>query len=359
MKRTGIALICFLLSLSVSSAFAVTDCVSTLTPDLKLHVPVLGFGSDLFSVDMQYVPSSDGNIWLNITNVGAPDKVACDNASALAVISDSIQIYVPSLTVGGTNYWLTFEYVPQAAVAPLPMRLKAAGDAGLEPLAPLVPDGPTNLHFWSAFQGKITGPDIDMNFKSFQFNIAVASDQSLGTPQITDNGAWLYPPQVSELSIKKVECWVGPPINSMLSECGCTASIPSDSYNKHQLKTDSLGIANPNSSNPLIRLFYFVDPFDMHFDVKCKINGTGPFFITGGTYNFPYLLTHKADVASSLNYIIDHDQWTFYKDPQWRQVIYAFKNYFDATGTMRQGSELLGIHTVNVTEVVTAFDLEK
>lgn len=348
-----------LLSLSPSTS-AGGDCAATITPDLKLHIPLLAYGSDLYSADLSYVPSSDGYIWFGLTGINAPDTISCSDASALGIISNSAQIYIPDLTVGQDSFWATLEYVPNSTVAPLAMKVNSAGlAAGPDPLAPLVPEGPRNLRFYSAFYGKITGPDISVNFKDFGFNIAVTSDMPLGAPEIhSDMDMLYYSNVVNEITTTKFDCWVdySPTTIQVWTDCTCKGSIPQDT--QRLLSLDSLSIVHPNSSSPEIQLLYFVDPFDIRIDAQCKMYGAPEprplMTVFGGVFNFPYMYTHEADLLSGTAYQIGKDQWSFYRDPQWRLATYAHKQYFDATGT-----EVVGIHTIDLVEVATSISLDK
>lgn len=88
------------------------DCDATLSSDLKLYIPVVSFQGNHYQVNFQYSPSSDGLIWLTLTNVAQTTQGGCGNPATLALNNDKYLLHIPSLNISGTSYWLDLEYVP-------------------------------------------------------------------------------------------------------------------------------------------------------------------------------------------------------------------------------------------------------
>jgi len=90
----------------------ITNCDATLTTDFKLNIPVLSFDGNYYQVGFQYSPSSDGFIWLILTNAAQTTQSGCGNPATLVLSYDKYIFHIPSLNFSGTSYWLDLEYVP-------------------------------------------------------------------------------------------------------------------------------------------------------------------------------------------------------------------------------------------------------
>ncbi|HTR45503.1 MAG TPA: hypothetical protein VMH06_07310, partial [Thermodesulfovibrionales bacterium] len=113
-NRACVVAIVFILMV-VSSALATaadTGCAATLSPDLKLHVPVINAAGTFVSADLVYTPTSDGTVWFEVTDTVLTTQGSCNNAAAVSQSGTDFFLIIPNVIFNGASYWLVFQYVP-------------------------------------------------------------------------------------------------------------------------------------------------------------------------------------------------------------------------------------------------------
>lgn len=92
--------------------FRSEDCAATLSSsDYKLHIPEISFGGSYYTVDMEYVSTSDGLIWFKLTNAASTQNT-CSSPATLTSSGGTYTLHTPYLTYGSVSYWADFEYAP-------------------------------------------------------------------------------------------------------------------------------------------------------------------------------------------------------------------------------------------------------
>ena len=87
-------------------------CDATLSSELRLNIPVLSFSGIYYQVGFQYSHSTDGLIWFTLANLEQTTQSGCGNPATLVFNSGKYVFHIPSLNLSGTSFWLDLEYVP-------------------------------------------------------------------------------------------------------------------------------------------------------------------------------------------------------------------------------------------------------
>ncbi|MBI5589471.1 MAG: hypothetical protein HY881_03200 [Deltaproteobacteria bacterium] len=91
-----------------------TPCDATWSSDFTLNIPIMSFGQNFYQTGFQYSPSSDGLIWFMLTGITQIAPNGCGNPATLILSDGKYILHIPSLDLGGTSLWLDLEYVPTA-----------------------------------------------------------------------------------------------------------------------------------------------------------------------------------------------------------------------------------------------------
>lgn len=104
-----------LLTAGARTGEAATDCTATLTgssTDLTLTVPALSFYGSLYSASLKYNYSTDSHIWFYLLNAAGATQ-DCANPATLSLNASNAYIaHIPLLTYQGISYTVDLEYVP-------------------------------------------------------------------------------------------------------------------------------------------------------------------------------------------------------------------------------------------------------
>lgn len=120
MKKTSGALAVVVLSFILLIAGArvgeaATNCTATLTgssTDLTLAVPALSFYGSLYSASLKYHTSTDSHVWFYVLSTAGATQ-DCTNPATLSLNAASAYIlHVPVLTYQGISYTVDLQYVP-------------------------------------------------------------------------------------------------------------------------------------------------------------------------------------------------------------------------------------------------------
>lgn len=84
-------------------------CNGMLESDLSLSLPTISFNGSFLWADLEFVPSSG---LFKVTNAGAFSQSDCAAPASLTVTSNSLSIHIPTLTYAGMKLWADLEYVP-------------------------------------------------------------------------------------------------------------------------------------------------------------------------------------------------------------------------------------------------------
>ena len=228
------------------------ECTATVTttPDLRVHVPALFLGPNTYSVDLQYLPTSDGSMWFDIVGMGTADGIQCENPARFDLIAGTYEFYVPTVAIGSDLYWAAFHYVPETAAA-LPKAAAAANGPkvilyGLDKKGSGIPGTarvPDKLKFASTLHLSV-GSDV-----TFSYDMFVQAEVSLvnfvmGSSQISygRNGGLL---KITEASCSYSDL----PADE---QCECTANIRGEGY----FSATDLKLFNIDTPNPKVLLRY-------------------------------------------------------------------------------------------------------
>lgn len=236
----------------VCSPAAGEECTATVatTPELRVHVPALFLGPNTYSVDLQYLPTSDGSIWFDVVGLGVADGIQCENPARFDPIAGTYEFYVPTVAIGSDQYWAAFRYVPETAAAH-PRALAAAKGPkvilyGLEKKGSGIPGTarvPDKLKFASTLHLSV-GSDV-----TFSYDMFVQAEVSLlnfvmGSSQIS------YGTNGGLLKITEASCsYSGLQADE---QCDCTANIHGEGY----FSATDLNLFNIDTPNPSVLLRY-------------------------------------------------------------------------------------------------------
>lgn len=85
----------------------VNNCAATLSSDLLLHVPIITFNNQPYWADFQYTNGLDFEL---VAAGVVPDMSPFSNCSQ-SNLSGSLELFIPTVSIGSTSYWADFQYV--------------------------------------------------------------------------------------------------------------------------------------------------------------------------------------------------------------------------------------------------------
>ncbi len=89
-----------------------TDCSSTVSPDLILHVPVGSYNGNFYTADFQIVPTSDGSKWVKLLNYTVTTQGGCNAPAILSRSTSGFLLVIPKVIYKGASYWAVLQLVP-------------------------------------------------------------------------------------------------------------------------------------------------------------------------------------------------------------------------------------------------------
>lgn len=110
------ALLC--MGIATKNSEAANPCFSTLDEALTVHIPALAFGTQVFVADLSYSasgPAGAPGVWfkLNLSTFGPSSLTSCSNPARLFVHGGTVFVVsVPMVVYGTTSLWADLQYVP-------------------------------------------------------------------------------------------------------------------------------------------------------------------------------------------------------------------------------------------------------
>jgi len=84
-----------------------TNCTATLYTNMSLHIPILTCNGTAFWADLSYVPNTMDFI---LTNYGVLSDTSSFNGCAPSSLSADLKLHIPMCSVGDTSYWADLQY---------------------------------------------------------------------------------------------------------------------------------------------------------------------------------------------------------------------------------------------------------
>lgn len=83
------------------------NCVASVSSSLVVHVPIVNYSGYNFWVDLQYA-SSDST--LTFTNCGLINDMTSYSNCTASTLSSDLKLHIPALLLGSSSYWLDLQY---------------------------------------------------------------------------------------------------------------------------------------------------------------------------------------------------------------------------------------------------------
>ncbi|MBI5640043.1 MAG: right-handed parallel beta-helix repeat-containing protein [Nitrospirae bacterium] len=83
---------------------------ATLSPDLRLHLPVVMLAGKYYWADMSLVPGTANFLLTNAGELQQQDRYTACPSSTLPVISPDLRLHMPSVTYDSSSYWADLQY---------------------------------------------------------------------------------------------------------------------------------------------------------------------------------------------------------------------------------------------------------
>ncbi|MBF0563742.1 MAG: hypothetical protein HQK89_00710 [Nitrospirae bacterium] len=100
------------------ASYSADNCASTLSADLKLHVPVVDYAGAFYRADFAQSPSQDGSLTFTITSAGAIADAAPYATCGHCTLDASLKLYIPVVYYGNTSYRATLQGIISSAGTP-------------------------------------------------------------------------------------------------------------------------------------------------------------------------------------------------------------------------------------------------
>jgi hypothetical protein len=157
MKRLGMLTIFAVLSvvLDPSSGQGADSCFSTLSNDMKIHVPSVRFAGAFYDLNLEVRlqgPSAETGVWMRLQTITEGNLLNCSNPAVFFQSGPSYTLRIPMLKHGSFSYWADLEWVPTSD-SQLWLRLGAFGDMSNQVFTTSV-TGNGNLGGWADAGGK-------------------------------------------------------------------------------------------------------------------------------------------------------------------------------------------------------------
>jgi hypothetical protein len=131
------------------------SCFSTLSNDMKIHVPSVKFAGAFYDVNLEVLlqgPSAETGVWMRLQTISAGNILSCSNPSVFFQSGPSYTLRIPMLKYGSLSYWADLEWVPTSD-GQLWLRLGAFGVMSNQVFLTSV-TGNGNLGTWADGVGK-------------------------------------------------------------------------------------------------------------------------------------------------------------------------------------------------------------
>ncbi len=144
MKYLGMLTIFVVLSVALnpSSGQGADSCFSTLSNDMKIHVPSVEFAGAFYDVNFEVLtqgPSAATGVWLRLQTITAANLLNCSNPAVFFQSGPSYTLRIPVLTYGSFAFWADLEWIPTSD-SHLWLMLGAFGEIISSDYASSVPD---------------------------------------------------------------------------------------------------------------------------------------------------------------------------------------------------------------------------
>jgi len=92
---------------------SVNKCAAALSSDFILHIPIINYNSGALYLwaDFRYEPTNDGNIMFKVNDAGYANPADYDNCQASTLTPD-LKIHIPMVPFDTMSLWVNFEYMP-------------------------------------------------------------------------------------------------------------------------------------------------------------------------------------------------------------------------------------------------------
>lgn len=90
------------------------NCTAILLSTFHLNIPIIVFSNLLYEADLEYLPSTDGNIWFKVVRADTVNDATPYNNCPAAALSDNYKLSVQALSFNNISYQANFEYAPGA-----------------------------------------------------------------------------------------------------------------------------------------------------------------------------------------------------------------------------------------------------
>lgn len=95
---------------ALNSEVSASSCGASLDYKFTLVVPVIDYSGTLLSAELQYSPSTDGEVWFYVTNVALTGQ-SCSSPAVFALHNDgNFKLYMPVVMVQGTSLWVYLQF---------------------------------------------------------------------------------------------------------------------------------------------------------------------------------------------------------------------------------------------------------
>ena len=131
------------------------SCFSTLTSDMKIHAPSVRFEGVLYDIDLEVRlqgPSGETGVWLRLLTITAGNLLDCSNPAAFFFDGLRYTLRIPMLEFYSDDYWADLEWIPTSD-SQLWLRLVAVGPMSNQVFITSV-TGDGNLGTWPDAGGK-------------------------------------------------------------------------------------------------------------------------------------------------------------------------------------------------------------
>ncbi len=91
-----------------SALYVKNSCITTVSSDLRMNLPVASFEGSFYWGNFQYYPTSDGSTWFKLIDYGLIAQGNCSNPVTL--LPNSNRLHFPAVIYEGVSYWADLDY---------------------------------------------------------------------------------------------------------------------------------------------------------------------------------------------------------------------------------------------------------
>lgn len=90
------------------------NCAATLFSDFHLHIPIINYSNIYYEADLEYFPTSDGNVWFKVIRAETVKDTTLYSSCQASSLSNNYKLSIPVLNFNNISYQVNFEYAPGA-----------------------------------------------------------------------------------------------------------------------------------------------------------------------------------------------------------------------------------------------------